>query len=161
MPQTSDSNFMGKAFEYSKKELSNTIGNLVKRVITLANKYGHHKLLVDSDLKLDLDQYQESYEILVEEFKFREALQEVKNIGYYLNSYLSDTKIWEKTVNLEDKRVVISTCVYGINKIAYLLFPFLPSLATKLNNQLGKPDIFWDQSYPENLDPNPDNLINL
>ena len=121
--------------ERNNNELANSLGNLVSRVLTLAEKNAIpvNKMPLDknltAELKLkDIVNYMETYEL-------NNALKEIFRFVNEANKHVNEKRPWE----LKDKKLekVLYNLLESIRIIAILTSPFLPTTAGKINEQLG------------------------
>jgi methionyl-tRNA synthetase len=104
-------------------ELANKLGNLVSRVSALAEKYGITKC--ENKLLKKLDE--KKIEKLFSNYEFDKVLNEIFGFIDVCNEYVQDKKPWET----KDKKVLYEL-KEAILKIAFLLKPFIPSSAEKI-----------------------------
>ncbi len=109
-------------------ELANKLGNLVSRVLALAEKNGiektHNYLLGKLNLKL-VEKHLDDYEL-------DKALSEIFAFIDKCNEYVQEKKPWETG----DKKVLYELAD-SIKVIAILLWPFIPSTSEKIAEQIG------------------------
>lgn len=137
MPETKDNDFTWKDFQTkNNSELVAILGNLVNRVLVLTEKYFEGKVPQAgecAELKSFMLQQKEKVENSLENFRFREALQEVMNIARHGNKLLTEKEPWKliKT-DKEATGVVLYDCLQIIANVAIIAEPFLPFTAKKL-----------------------------
>jgi methionyl-tRNA synthetase len=137
MPETKDNDFTWKDFQTkNNSELVAILGNLVNRVLVLTEKYFEGKVPQAgecAELKSFMLQQKEKVENSLENFRFREALQEVMNIARHGNKLLTEKEPWKliKT-DKEATGVVLYDCLQIIANIAIIAEPFLPFSSKKL-----------------------------
>lgn len=127
--QGDDGDFSEKVLvDRHNNELANKLGNLVSRVLTLAEKNGiektENKLL--SKLKLD------EIEKLIGNYELDKALSEIFAFIDCCNEYVQEKKPWETL----DKKVIYEL-VDSIKAIAILLSAFIPGTSEKIAEQIG------------------------
>jgi methionyl-tRNA synthetase len=141
MPETKDNDFTWKDFQSkNNNELVAILGNLVNRVLVLTEKYFAGKVPPAdecNDLKNFILQQKEKVEAALENFRFREALQEVMNIARYGNKLLTDKEPW-KLIKTDQKAtgVVLYDCLQIIANLAIIAEPFLPFTSQKIIEML-------------------------
>jgi len=148
IPTYEDGDFSIKRFEERyNSDLANGLGNLVARVLTLANKNnvlhrGHYK--VPENIKKKINEVQKNYEKLMEEFRFHEVLAEVWKLIGFCDEYIDREKPW-KQIEITKIQETITNLLYCISEIADLIKPFLPETSEKIKKQLksGKPEILF------------------
>ncbi len=131
-----DSDFSEKILvSRNNNELANKLGNLVSRVLTLAEKYGilktHNELLGKLKLKV-IEKHFENYEL-------DKVLNEIFSFIDICNQYVQDKKPWEN-----GSKEVLYELVDSIKVIAILLWPFMPTTCEKIAKQIG-----FDINYKE------------
>jgi len=153
IPPTEDGDFTYQKFEERyNSDLAKGLGNLVARVLTMAEKtkvqeYSH--IAVQSQI----DQTWENYKKALEEFKFNEALMAIWDLISFADGYIESERPWEVITELPTKErlqpthhppkrssgssVVIFNLLFILGNIAQLLQPFLPETSEKIFGQLG------------------------
>ncbi len=109
-------------------ELANKLGNLVSRVLALAERDGvekcNNKLLGKLKLKI-IEKHMKNYEL-------DKALNEIFAFIDVCNEYVQSKKPWET-----HNKKVLYELVDSIKAIAILLWPFMPSTSEKIAEQIG------------------------
>lgn len=132
-PFGEDGNFSEKKLiERINGELVSDLGNLVYRVLTLAEKHrgkfsGKPALKIDDKIKIISKN--------MDELKLSQALEEIWQIIRDTNKYINDTEPWK----LSGKKLsnVIYNLLERIRIIAILISPFLPKTSERIFKQLG------------------------
>lgn len=151
MPETKDSEFTWKDFQTkNNSELVAILGNFVNRVMVLLHKFYDGKV---PDVKGcdELESFIKSASVSIsqslEQFRFREALNELMNLARHGNKLLTDKEPW-KLVKTDPKgtEAVLYDCVQLIANIAIACEPFMPFTAQKLFDQLqySGSNLIWD-----------------
>jgi len=141
MPETKDNDFTWKDFQLkNNSELVAILGNFVNRVLVLTEKYFEGKVpdaSECSDLKAFMLQQKTKVEDSLEQFRFREALQEVMNVARHGNKLLTEKEPWKliKT-DKEATGIVLYDCIQIIANLALISEPFLPFSSKKLFEML-------------------------
>ena len=117
-------------------ELANDLGNLVSRVLSLAEKNFNGKIKkhpVDKKLseRLNLKKISKHMENL----ELHLALYDIMGFVKECNKHVNDEKLWEKEG--KDLELHLYSLLEAIRIIAILLQPFIPESAEKINKQLG------------------------
>lgn len=127
VPTIEDGDFTWDKFENAyNNELGNELGNLVQRVAAMINRYQHG---VIGDLprpEHDAMPYHQE----VAKLRLDRALDAIWAMIRNLNSYLEEVKPWEiakKPEETEHLQEVLAYAAGGLQQIAELLWPFLPS----------------------------------
>jgi methionyl-tRNA synthetase len=147
-PETQDTDFTWAEFvRRNNDELVATWGNLVNRTLQSAFKnFGSvptPEQLTPEDEKLLAD-VRGSFDVvgsLLEETRFRSALQEAMRMAALGNQYIAEQAPWAK---LDSDRGRAGTILYvamqAIDDLKVLLAPFLPFSAQRLHEMLGYSD---------------------
>ncbi|MDD5867435.1 MAG: methionine--tRNA ligase [Lachnospiraceae bacterium] len=132
--------------ERCNTDLANTLGNLVKRTISMTNKY-FDGLVEDRKVSEDVDQdlkdvitgsYSKA-EALMDTYHVADAMKEIFNVFKRLNKYIDETEPWNLAKDPEKKdrlATVLYNLTEGIVIGASLLSPFMPETADKIAAQL-------------------------
>ncbi len=133
-----------KLIEKYNADLANGIGNLVSRVVTLANKVENQpvrnasrsdageNLKLNKIIKESWDDYEENFEKL----KLNEVLNIVWKFISFCDKYIEKEKPWE--IKDEKKKIeVIYNLLESLRQIAWMVLPFMPETADKIFEQLG------------------------
>lgn len=148
MPYNADGTITWEmAVDKNNADLANTLGNLVKRTISMSNQYlgGVVKNegvndAVDKELIEVATSTRDRVYAKLEEFKVAEALEELWVLFRRANKYIDETSPWNLNKD-ETKCARLSTVLYNllesINIGANLLIPFLPDSGGKILNELG------------------------
>ena len=139
IPSTEDGDFTYQKFERRyNADLASGLGNLVARVITLANKI--KTTAQNSQVKKETAKTKLKYEKALAGFKFNEALIAIWELISFCDRYIEKEKPWEKSKNSKE---VIGNLLFALKEIANFLQPFLPETSEKILQQLrtkkGKP----------------------
>lgn len=132
--------------ERINSDLANTLGNLVKRTISMSNKYFDGVVAdrgaaepVDDELKAVCTGAYKEVEEDVAELRMADALTEIFTVYKRLNKYIDETEPWVLARD-EAKSDRIATVLYnlseGIMMATSLLAPFMPETADRISEQL-------------------------
>jgi len=127
--------------------LSNDLGNLLNRTLGMYDKYfnsvieaGEGHEVCDNEIKelweevlIDVDKYMNNVE-------FSKSLETIFKFVSRMNKYIDETMPWALAKNDEGKprlAVVLKNLVEALNKIAVLVYPYIPESASKIWKQLG------------------------
>ena len=148
MPYNADGSITWELMiDRNNSDLANTLGNLVKRTISMSNQYlggvvknEGVKDAVDKELIDVATSTRDRVYAKLEEFKVAEALEELWVLFRRANKYIDETSPWNLNKD-ETKRARLSTVLYNllesINIGANLLSPFMPDSANKILSELG------------------------
>jgi len=116
-----------------QSELSNGLGNLVQRTISMINRYN----VEVKGQKLGVGSQRSEFSNLIEELKFDQALLEVNNQVAKLNQYIEENRPWELAKSDEKKLAEVLLHVYKtLNFLSSDIAPFMPETAEKMKHQL-------------------------
>lgn len=154
-PETKDNDFTWKDFQTrNNSELVAIFGNFVNRTIVLTHKYFEGKVpqrgtLNELDIQTieQIKQYPEKIGRSIEQYRFREALNELMNLARLGNKYLTENEPW-KTIKTDAERTatVLNISLQICANLALLSEPFLPFTAEKLRGMLNQDKVFWYQA---------------
>jgi len=153
-PETKDNDFTWKDFQNrNNNELVANLGNFVNRTLTLTNKYYNGlvpeacNITTDDEAVLaEIKTIKESVEHSIENFRFREALQNAMNLPRLGNKYLADTEPWKlQKTNPERVKTILNIAIQITANLAVLIEPFLPFTATKLSKSLNLQKVAWSE----------------
>ena len=130
---TEDGDFTYEKFEQRyNSDLAKGLGNLVARVVTLANEYTiSSKLKASQQTQKEIDSTKKKYQKALKEFKFNEALIAVWKFVSLCDKYIEREKPWEG-----NKKEVVENLLAALKEIAKLLEPFLPQTSEEVIKQL-------------------------
>ena len=154
-PETKDNDFTWKDFQTrNNSELVAIFGNFVNRTIVLTHKYFEGKVPqrgalneLDNQTIEQIKQYPEKIGRSIEQYRFREALNELMNLARLGNKYLTENEPW-KTIKTDPERTatVLNISLQICANLALLSEPFLPFTAEKLRGMLNQDKAFWYQA---------------
>lgn len=137
---TEDGDFSAERLEERyNSDLANGLGNLVSRVLTLAEKTGinHESGIINHELEKEIELTQKNYRKAIEEIKFNEVLEIIWKLISVCDEYIEKNKPWELRKNDEKKfKEVISDLLISIKEITILLKPFMPETSEKILGQI-------------------------
>ncbi len=133
--------------ERNNVDLSNVLGNLVKRTLGMSNQYFNGKIVnynvtdtMDDDLKAIATNARDKVFAKLNEYKAADALEELWALFRRANKYIDETEPWNLNKD-ESKRKRLSTVLFNllesINIGANILAPFMPETANKIFAELG------------------------
>ena len=154
-PESKDNDFTWKDFQArNNNELVAILGNFINRVTVLTHKYYkgivpkkgvHHKELDKiSDFRDKIGQS-------IEQFRFREASQDLLNLARMGNVFLQEQEPWKKIKeNPEVVEDIMFTALQIAAALAQLSEPLLPFSAKKLRRILNAELLNWDTVFVSN-----------
>jgi len=140
-PETKDNDFTWKEFQSrNNNELVSIYGNFVNRVVVLINKHFNGKIPSPKNINLkDSETLELTKEFPVkigkniEEFKFREASQNLINLSRLGNKYLAEQEPWKLVKNDMDRvKTIMYISIQVTAALSILSEPFLPFSSKKL-----------------------------
>ena len=151
-PETKDNDFTWKDFQTrNNSELVAIYGNFVNRTMVLTHKYFEGRVPQRGELN-DLDiqtieqirQFPERIGRSIEQYRFREALNEMMNLARVGNKYLTENEPW-KTIKTDASRTatVLNISLQICANLAVLSAPFMPIVASKLSDMLNMKQFAW------------------
>ncbi len=154
-PETKDNDFTWAEFQTrNNSELVAIFGNFVNRVVILTHKYYDglvpepNTFLPDDVATLkEIAAFPDIIGTAIENYRFREASQQLINLARLGNKYLADAEPWKLIKTTPDR---VATIMYvGLQvtaALSLLSIPFLPFSAKKLQKmlQLDVASLLWD-----------------
>ena len=132
--------------ERINSDLANTLGNLVKRTVSMSNKYFDGVLedkgaseAIDDDLKAVVAGAYAKVEEKMETLRVADSLTEIFNVFKRCNKYIDETEPWvlaKDEANKDRLSTVMYNLAAGILTGASLLQPFMPETAEKIAAEL-------------------------
>ena len=132
--------------ERINSDLANVLGNLVNRTIAMSNKY-FGGIVENKNVCEDVDQELKDLALAMpaksiakmDEFKASNALDEIFNLLRRTNKYIDETMPWALAKD-ETKKDRLATVLYNLMEAirfsAVMLYPYMPSTATKILDQI-------------------------
>lgn len=144
-PETKDNDFTWEEFQArNNNELVAIFGNFINRVMVLTHKYYDGYVPEPGTLEQeDLDALETMAKLpakigqTIENYRFREASQQLIGLARLGNKYLADAEPW-KLIKTDPERVktIMHTALQISSALAILAEPLLPFSSTKLKNML-------------------------
>lgn len=144
IPTTSDGDFSEKRFiEVYNSDLANGLGNLISRTAKMASGLTFEKGAV-----LSLNDIKEGgeFEKAFNEFRLNEAIALLWIRIRGLDKYINENEPW-KITDQSKLQQTLSLVVEGLREIAYLLQPFMPETAQKMQEQFSGSEIAIESPY--------------
>ena len=152
-PETKDNDFTWKDFQArNNNELVANFGNFINRVFVLTHKYfdglvPENNGLNDVDLKVlkKTYEYPELVSKSLDNFKFREAVNQLIDLSRLGNKYLAEEEPWKlyKTGELKRVEQIMFVSLQICGMLAILSHPFLPNASKKIKEIINLKDTKW------------------
>lgn len=141
--------------ERINSDLANTVGNLVKRTVSMTNKYFGGIVTdtgvteaVDDDFKAVITGTRDKVEEKMNDLHVADGLTEVINLFKRCNKYIDETEPWVLAKD-ETKTDRLKTVMYnlteGINIGAALLKAFMPETSEKILAEINAEEVAYDE----------------
>jgi methionyl-tRNA synthetase len=145
-PETKDNDFTWKDFQArNNNELVANLGNFVNRAVVLTHKFFDGKVPViggelqpiDLEALAHLAEFPQRIGELIDNYRFRDALNELMNLTRVGNKYLAETEPW-KLIKTDEARTgtVLHVALQIAAGLVTLMEPFLPTSAAQLGDML-------------------------
>ncbi|RAP45969.1 MAG: methionine--tRNA ligase [Methanosphaera sp. rholeuAM6] len=147
-PLNKDTDFSWDDFQRRiNNELTDNLGNFIHRTFTFTNKFFDGKVPVpgeyseeDKEFEAKIKELPSTVAKCIENFEFRDGLQEIMTITKDANKYFNDKKPW-KAVKEDESSA--RTCLYLSNQLVHalsiILTPYIPESAQKIREVLSIP----------------------
>lgn len=161
-PETKDNDFTWKDFQTrNNSELLAIFGNFVNRTMVLTHKYFNGDVpelgeMSDTDRAAiqELALFPDRISSSIENYRFREALNEMMNLARLGNKYLTETEPWKNfATNPEQVKTNLYISLQVCANLSILCEPFLPFTSKKLMEMLNISLFPWDQAGSASLLP--------
>lgn len=161
-PETKDNDFTWKDFQTrNNSELLAIFGNFVNRTLVLTHKYFGGEVpelgeMSDTDRTAieEMSLFPERISASIENYRFREALNEMMNLARLGNKYLTETEPWKNfATNPERVKTNLYISLQICANLSILCEPFLPFTSQKLLNMLNISLFPWYQAGSASLLP--------
>ncbi|UOQ76089.1 methionine--tRNA ligase [Hymenobacter sp. 5516J-16] len=160
-PENKDNDFTWKDFQArNNNELVANLGNFVNRAVVLTHKFFEGKVPAavgftteDEEVLRQLQEFPQRIGELIDNYRFRDALNELMNLTRLGNKYLADMEPW-KLIKSDEARTgtVLHVALQLAASLVTLLEPFLPTAASRLGIMLNIEKGTWQQAgRPDNL----------
>ncbi len=141
IPTGDDGDFSRDRFKvvYSD-ELQNTIGNLLRRVVSMTEKYFDGKIPEgDDELKSQIDETWKAYHAGMDDFNIKKAIEATLELARTGNAYVEQNKPWALAKeDTERLAVVLGNLLVLCRAVGELLQPIIPESAASILEQVGE-----------------------
>jgi methionyl-tRNA synthetase len=141
-----DGDFSEKSLvERTNSDLSDNFGNLVHRTLSMAWKYFNGKVpkpddSTEPEWKELMKEVLKNLAYYMDKFAFAQALESIWKLVHYCNRYIEKKAPWVLNKD-QDKRKELNQVMYllldSCRILALMTYPFIPSTAVQLWDQLG------------------------
>ncbi len=121
--------------------LANNFGNLLNRVIHLANTKEvniNEYEKVDEDFKKKVDDFKEEVENSYNEFELALASEKTDMLADWGNKYITEKEPWSKDLSKEEVEKILNNLSYLLNIVISLYSPIIPHSTQKASVALEK-----------------------
>ena len=163
IPETKDSEFTWADFQSRvNSELVAAYGNFVNRIMVLNHKYfdgvvppsSSEYNQVCNDALLVVEGARENIAGLIEQYKFRDALDALMLVARDANKFLTTYEPWKSIKSDENEaKAVLHACTQIVANLAILSQPFMPQAAAKVFDMLNIEASAWSDAGRLNLIP--------
>ena len=141
-------------------DLSKGLGNLVARVLSVAekidisNKPLSSQEIKDSQFQKEIEKTEDNIKFFLGKFKFNKSLSSLWELISFCDQYIEKERVWEKKESQEKSALFL---LYAISEIARMLKPFLPKTSNKISSSINledkKEQIFFNIKKIDSLFP--------
>lgn len=152
-PETKDNDFTWKDYQTrNNSELVAIYGNFINRALVLTQKYFDGKVPAhgeytqyDKDTLSELLESKKALELLLDNFKFRDAQKEAMNLARIGNKYLAETEPWKLSkTDMQRTADIMYLSLQIAANLSIAFEPFLPFSSKKLQKMLHFDHIEWN-----------------
>ena len=121
--------------------LANNFGNLLNRVIHLANSKGveiNNEEKVEKEFQNKVQEYKTEIEKLYEEYEIASASEKIDQLADWGNKYITEKEPWNKDLKLEEAEKILNNLSYLLKVVTNLYAPIIPPSAEKALDALEK-----------------------
>ena len=138
IPSGEDGDFTYEKFEERyNADLAKGVGNLMARILTLAQK-GKVRALKNKSFASEIIKIKKNSTQSVQEFKFNEALEKIWQLITLGDKYIDVQKPWALKSDSKKFKEIIGHLLFLISGIGELLVPFMPETAAQIAKHISK-----------------------
>lgn len=138
-------------------ELSNGLGNLFSRVLSMVKKYCQNIMPEkphDSKIMEQFLELEKEIDSFMESLNFSSALESIWKAISYMNKKIDVERPWELAKSDKEKlRVFLDDMVWGLRMIAKWIYPFMPDTSIKMSMYLAIGDTKENLMKDEKIQP--------
>jgi methionyl-tRNA synthetase len=132
-------------------ELSNTMGNLIRRVVSMVIKYNEAKVPEGNEMAEAIEKAWEKHHEKMEAFEIKQSVEAIVELARAANVYVDENKPWvlAKEGKTERLNVVLGSLIQVCRAIGEMLVPIIPDSAAKILEHVGGEEvILGDPLFP-------------
>lgn len=121
--------------------LANNFGNLLNRVIHLANNREiviNDESLVEEEFKNKVEEYEQEIESLYEEYEIALAGEKIDELADWGNKYITEQEPWSKDKSSDEVQLILNNLSYLLSKVIYYYNPIIPESCKKASKALSE-----------------------
>jgi len=121
--------------------LANNFGNLLNRVIHLANSKEveiNAGKNIEEDFRKKVDSYQEEVEKLYKEYEIALAGEKIDELADWGNKYITEKEPWAKEIKHNEAELILNNLSYLLKTVIFLYYPIIPVSSKKALESLEK-----------------------
>ncbi len=129
-----------KFYDKYNTNLANGLGNLHRRILTLAEKSDRFfpPKEVNNEFKKEIETVWEKYENALDQLKFEVALAGVNNLISFCDKYINREEPWRLfKKDVAEYQKVLYNLLEGLRHLGWLIQPFMPEKSNQIFASLG------------------------
>lgn len=130
---------MEKFYDKYSANLASGLGNLVSRIITLAQKQDAvYEFSENESFQAKTSETWAGYERAFSALALEQALAIIQGLSSFCDKYIEETKPWQLLkIDIDKFKKVIYNLLEGLRHLAWLISPFMPEVSEKILAALG------------------------
>ncbi len=127
-----------KFYDKYSADLANGLGNLHRRVLTLAVKKEIYPARKSDDFEKKISSVWKRYEAALDDLKFESALAEIKDLASFCDKYIDQEEPWRLfDKDIVEYQEVLYNLLEGLRHLGWLIQPFMPEKSDQIFASLG------------------------